>query len=140
MATFEYPVPRRDRSAAQRQREAAFARIGRVRGWTIVGAGALTAAAAAAVSAAVPGHTLGAKTANPAVAKVSSGRAAVSLRMPPLATPSQLGLRGPAGAPTAPSQPQAAPQPQPQAAPQPQPQAAPQPQPQPAPAAVSGGS
>ena len=127
MTTFEYLVPRRDRAAALRNRDAAFARIGRVRTWTIVGAGALTAAIAAAVSAAVPGRTIGAKSGRPVVTKVSSTHSA-GLTMPPLATPSQLGLQGPAGAPTP------APQPQPQT------QTTPQPQPAPAPAAVSGGS
>ena len=125
MTTFEYLVPRRDRATALRQREAALRRLGRVRGWTIVGAGALTAAIAAAVSAAVPGRTIGAKSNRAVVTKVSTTHS-VGLTMPPLATPSQLGLQGPPSAPT----------------PAPQPQAAPQPQttPQPAPAAVSGGS
>jgi hypothetical protein len=77
-----------EQAGAVRQREAALRRIRRTRGWAIAGAGALTAAIALAVSAAVPGRTLGAKTA------AARGRAA-ALSMPPLATPGELGLRAP---------------------------------------------
>jgi hypothetical protein len=117
--------------AAQRERDAALDRVNRVRGMTIVGAGALTAAVAALVSAAAPGRTLGAKApvgTGTVLAPHTTGRVA-SRRMPPLASPSQLGLESPG------SVPQAAPTAPPA---QVQPPAAPAPAPQPAP--VSGGS
>lgn len=101
---------------------------------TILGAGALTAALAAVVSAIAPGRTLGAKTpvgAGTVLASRSTAGAAAPT-MPRPASASQLGLQPPGSAP------QAAPAPQPQApASQPQQQAAPA-QSQPAP--VSGGS
>jgi hypothetical protein len=138
-----YKGPTPDRTAAQRDREAAFARIGRVRGATLIGAATLTAAIAAVVSAVAPGRTLGAKEPGH-VTTVASRTASTHtgpLVMPPLENPSQLGLRGPANPPrpqgtapqgTAPqgTQPQA--QTQTQSAPAPQPAA-------PAPV-VSGGS
>lgn len=113
MTNDAYPGARPDRVAAQRSREAAFARIGRVRGLTILGAGALTAAIAAVVSAVAPGRTLGAKTvATVAVVTHHSGRVSrtasthSALKMPPLASPTQLGLGGPGAPPQASSQPQ----------------------------------
>jgi hypothetical protein len=125
-----------DRSAAQRSREAAFARIGRVRGLTILGAGALSVAIAAAASASAHGHTLGAKTAgNRRLTGATSRSARVSvsaLKMPPLATPSQLGLQAPGAPPQSVSPPQAT-------APAPQTQA-PAPSAPPASVTVSGGS
>jgi hypothetical protein len=153
-------------TSAQRARDEALRRLKRVRGMTIVGAGALTAALAGLVSAVAPGRTLGARTkvaAAPRTARPAPRRSSTrALRMPPLASASQLGLQRPGAAPesaapggqgtapsdqgtapsdqgsTAPSQ-QAAPAPQPApVAPAPQPAA-----PQPAPAgggAVSGGS
>jgi hypothetical protein len=128
-----------DRAAAQRVRESAFARIGRVRGATVIGAGALTAAIAGVVSAVAPGRTLGAKAPSPATATSSSATRArtTTLVMPPLDNPSQLGLQGPASPPQS-SQSQGT-QPQPQV--QTQTQSAPAPAPQSAPApVVSGGS
>src|SRR5947209_4303075 len=81
---------------AQRQRDEAFRRVSRVRRMTIIGAGALTAAAAAAVSAAAPGHTLGARQTQ-AVASGSStaqpGSTSRRPRMPPLASAGSLGLQ-----------------------------------------------
>ncbi len=110
MTNDAYPGARSDRVAAQRSREAAFARIGRVRGLTIVGAGALTAAIAGVVSAVAPGRTLGAKTVATVVthhtARVSRRASSAALKMPPLASPSQLGLGGPGAPPQASSQPQ----------------------------------
>jgi hypothetical protein len=127
-----------DRAAAQREREAAFARIGRVRGATVIGAGALTAAIAGVVSAVAPGHTLGAKA--PVTTASASNAARVrttALVMPPLDKPGQLGLQGPSSPPQS-AQPQGT-QPQPQV--QTQTQSAPAPAPQSAPApVVSGGS
>ena len=102
-----------------RQRDAALKRIGRARGWAVAGAGALTAAIALAVSAAVPGRTLAAKTA------VRRDPRVVALTMPPLATPGELGLRPP----NSPPQTQTLPQP-----------TTPAPTPQPSAPVVSGGS
>jgi hypothetical protein len=127
---------------ARRQRDAAIRRVSRVRGMTIVGAGALTAAVAAGVAAAAPGHTLGATHTHTATTPSSPSTTSPlhRLRMPALADPARLGL--PSGnenspAPNAPA-PQAAP-PAPQAAPQPAP-AAPQPAPASGGGVVSGGS
>lgn len=107
MTSGPHPQPRPDRLLAQRNRAAAFARIARVRGASVVGAGALTAALAALVSAIAPGHTLGAKLRPRIVASTRSaptGRpgAAASTALPPLASPSQLGLSAPGSAPSAP--------------------------------------
>ncbi|HET9105027.1 MAG TPA: hypothetical protein VFN55_16875 [Solirubrobacteraceae bacterium] len=149
MSTSAYPGPRPDRATAQRNRDAALARLARVRTVTIAGAGVLTAAVAGVVSSA-SGHTLGKRTVTTAAvtprASTSSSRSGQTL--PPLASARQLGLGRPGSAPggddggasqPSASQPQAT---QPQAT---QPQATqPAPQtvaPQPAPApAVSGGS
>lgn len=134
MSTGSYPGPRPDRAAAQLKREAALARLTRVRGITIAGAGALTAVVAGVVSSA-SGHTLGAKhvlrSAAPAPrAAAPSSRTA---KLPPLASARQLGLGAPGAAPQPAPQGPAGPQAQ---APAPQPVA---PQAAPAPA-VSGGS
>jgi hypothetical protein len=114
MTTATHPRPRPDRIAAQHKREAAFARIARVRGASVLGAGALTAAVAAVVSAVAPGHSLGAKTrgrtavASTQAAPASPVTAASSSRLPPLASAGQLGLSGPGSAPqSAPAQPSA---------------------------------
>ncbi|MGH2869693.1 MAG: hypothetical protein ACRDNK_19265 [Solirubrobacteraceae bacterium] len=128
MSTGMYPGPRPDRAAAQRQREAALARLTRVRGVTLIGAAALTAAVAGVVSAA-SGRTLGAKHYIGGT-RASVQRPAAPAKLPPLASASQLGLGAPASAP----------QPVPSAPPQaqvPAPQSAPQSAPAPA---VSGGS
>jgi hypothetical protein len=104
---------RPDRIAAQHYRDAAFRRIVRVRGASVIGAGALTAVVAGVVSAVAPGHTLGAKARTP-VAQAGptqpAASSAASNKLPPLAQPSQLGLQGPGSAPQsapAPSQPAA---------------------------------
>jgi hypothetical protein len=102
-----------------RQREAALKRIGRARAWAVAGAGALTAAIALAFSSAVPGRTLGSKSAAHRDPRV------VALTMPPLATPGELGLRPP----NSPPQTQTVPQP-----------TTPAPAPQPSAPVVSGGS
>jgi hypothetical protein len=114
--------------AAQRARDATLGRVSHVRRMTILGAGGLTVALAAFVSAAAPGRTLGAKVpvGSGTVTARRTTAPTASRTLPPLASPSQLGLQSPDGAP------QAAPS---AAA---QPQAAPAPAPQPAP--VSGGS
>jgi hypothetical protein len=143
MTSSAHPHPRPDRIAAQQHREAALARLVRVRGASVLGAGALTAALAAVVSAIAPGHTLGAKRR----AAVASGPTAATTRaatakLPPLASPGSLGLRGPSGAPqSVPSSPQPSAPPQQSAPSQP---STPAPQVAPAPSqsgpAVSGGS
>lgn len=148
MRTRAYPGPRPDRATAQRNRDAALARLSRVRAATIAGAGVLTAAVAGVVSSA-SGHTLG-KRPTAAATVTTAARTTTATRagqaMPPLASARQLGLQRPSSAPggddggSAPAPQATAPAPQPQtAAPQ---AAAPQPvAPQPAPApAVSGGS
>jgi hypothetical protein len=127
--------PRPEQKAAQRNRDAAFARITRARRLAILGAGALTAVVAAVVSAVSPGHSLGAKA--PARLRASATRSGGGVRstspgkMPALASPGQLGLQGPNSAP------QSAPQTQPQTTPAP---SAPVPAPAPSGPAVSGGS
>ncbi len=105
-----YPGPRPDRASAQRKREAALARLARVRGVTVIGAGALTVAVAGVVSAA-SGRTLGAKhylRASASVATVSGNAGSSQATMPPLASAGQLGLGAPASAPqpAPPAQPQ----------------------------------
>jgi hypothetical protein len=136
-----YPGPRPDRAAAQRKREAALARLARVRGVTVIGAGALTAAVAGVVSVA-SGRTLGTKHyVRASVTKASGSAAATHAKMPPLASAGQLGLGSPASAPQpAPSsQPNANANAQAQADAQAQAQAQAQAAAAPAPA-VSGGS
>lgn len=130
MSRIPYPGQSPDRVAAQRGRDAALLRVSRLRRATIIGAGALTAALAAVVSAVAPGRSLGAKasvSARTAVARPTRPQTG-SPKMPPLANPSGLGLQAPGAAPQA--APQTQPQPQPQAAPAPTQQSAP----------VSGGS
>ncbi len=157
-------------ASAQRDRDAALKRIARVRRATILGTGGLTVALAGVVSAVAPGHTLRAKTRLAALPRTTSltARRPSALRMPRLASASQLGLQAPGSAPQpgpqsttpapppstpgqsgapspAPSGPPAPTQPAPQAAPAPAPAPqAPAPAPQPAvPSAggvVSGGS
>jgi hypothetical protein len=132
---------RRSQSLAQLERDAALARVGRTRRWVLAGAAALTAGAAALVSAVAPGRSLGAKT--HVTAQVDSRAAATPKtssrgQMPPLASAADLGLQGPSESP----QPSPAPDPSAQA-PQDQSQAVPNPaQVAPAPSApvVSGGS
>ena len=126
IATEHRAIGRRSRSLAQLERDAALERVGRARRGLIIGAAALTAAIAALVSAIAPGHTLG-QARILTGAQTSAAAAATVTQMPPLASPSQLGLQGPSQAPqSAPSQ----------ATPNP---AAAAPAPAPAPA-VSGGS
>jgi hypothetical protein len=97
-------------SGAQQERDAALVRIARARRATIVGAGGLTVGRAAFVSAIAPGHSLGAKvvatklsadanTTGATPARATSRSRTSALRMPSLASPSQLGLQRPDGAP-----------------------------------------
>ena len=81
------------KSEAQLHRDAALRRITRTRGWVIAASAALTAGVAAYVSASAPGRTLGAKMKGDTfVSTGSTHRRTTTQRMPPLATPSQLGL------------------------------------------------
>lgn len=127
------------RSEAQLQRDDALQRVGWTRRAVIGGAAALTAGISAFVSAIAPGHTLGATTRASRVvssASTRSTRAAATTRMPPLASPSQLGLVAGAA-----PQSQAAPdQSQAQNSAPPVQQAAPPVQQAAPPVAVSGGS
>jgi hypothetical protein len=131
------------RSAAQLKRDSAIRRVGLTRRVVIGAAGALTAGIAAFVSAVAPGRTLGAQTRNSAayeraykryLAARARATAVRPERMPPLASPAQLGL----AADSAPSEQQAAPAESAPAAPPVQ--AAPVAVPPPPPVAVSGGS
>ena len=105
MSTGMYPGPRPDRASAQRKREAALARLRRVRGVTVIGAGALTAAVAGVVSSA-SGRSLGAKhyvRSSTPVTKLAKAVPATSThaKMPRLASAAQLGLGAPSSAPQA---------------------------------------
>jgi hypothetical protein len=134
--------PRRSKSMAQLERDAALVRVSRLRRWTIGGAAALTAGFAAFVSAIAPGHSLGAaRAARGESAARGAATAPRSVRLPPLARPSQLGLQGPSSNPQpAPSATQqSASPPTQQSAPPPTQQAAPAPAPAPS-GATSGGS
>ena len=100
MSMNAYPGPRPDRATAQRKREAALARLTRVRAITIAGAGALTAVVAGVVSSA-SGHTLGATHAvrTAAVIRRAGAPPSQAVRLPPLASARQLGLRRPGASP-----------------------------------------
>lgn len=102
MSTNAYPGPRPDRATAQRKRDAALARLTRVRALTIAGAGALTAVVAGVVSSA-SGHALGAKHVirTAAVTPRAAATPAKAVKMPPLANARQLGLRRPSASPQA---------------------------------------
>jgi hypothetical protein len=102
---------RRSQSLAQLERDAALERVSRTRRWMILAAGALSAAFAALVSAIAPGHSLSGRAqaqtlsaGRVGAAARTSGRAS-STRMPPLASPADLGLQGPSQNPQAPSDP-----------------------------------
>lgn len=128
---------RRDTSLAQLERDAALKRISRTRRWVLIGAAALTAGFAFLVSALAPGRSLGAKSQRigaAAVPRSSAAARSTAPAMPPLATPTELGLQGPGQAPQPPPQP-------PQVAPSdPSQSQAAAPAPAPQPPVVSGGS
>jgi F0F1-type ATP synthase membrane subunit c/vacuolar-type H+-ATPase subunit K len=109
---------RRTPSAAQLQRDAALARLSRVRRGVIVAAAGLTAGIAALVSALAPGRSLGAPLSSSTTVS-GAGAQTAGRAMPPLATPSEPGLQSPGERPqAAPTNPQArAPVPDPSAAP-----------------------
>lgn len=119
----------RERAAAQSRRDAALRRGLRARNGIAVGAAGLTAGVAALVAGQAPGRSfkVGAATSSPSSSTrpASAGRSSPrALRLPPLASPGSLGLRGPKQAP----------------APQSAPAAQSSPTPAPAPPVVSGGS
>lgn len=128
-----------DRSTRARlalERDAAFRRLGRARGWAFTGAAALTAGFAALVWALAPGHSLSSASAattagHAASSAPASASSSKTAQMPSPADASALGLQGSSVGPVAPA---AAP-PSSAAAPTPSPQVAPTPAP-----AVSGGS
>jgi peptidoglycan DL-endopeptidase CwlO len=145
MVSAGSPRPgRRQASLAALERDAALQRVSRTRRWMIGAVAALSAGITALVSSVAPGHTLK-KNAN-ARELTTSGtatQARTATRMPPLATPSDLGLQGPSSPPHASSAPSAStPAPTQSAAPDnSRASAPPAPAPSPAPApAVSGGS
>ncbi len=104
----------RERSHLQRlaalERDAAVARAGRVRRWAIAGTAALTAGFAALVAAIAPGKSLGAKHVS-TPSRTPTASSSPSSPMPPLESPSQLGLQGPDQAPQAAPAPSAQPAP-----------------------------
>ncbi len=102
-------------SRAALARDAALARVGRTRRWVIVGAAALTAGFAALVSAAAPGRSLASKPATRT--EVSTGSSSAVPQLPPVASPSTLGLQGPTQPPKAVPSPSS---PTPQSSPGPQ--------------------
>jgi hypothetical protein len=135
------------RSNAALHRDAALARIGRARRWLIAGAAAVTGGLAAFVSATAHGHTLHKSTVLPTRTR-ATGTSSTRVQMPPLASPSSLGLQGPVQDPQSSSggssqaQSGSSSSNQPQSNPSPSPsQAAPAPSPAPSGGAVvSGGS
>jgi hypothetical protein len=114
----------RTRSQAALNRDAALVRISYARRWLIAGAAGLTAGLAAFVSATAHGRTLK-KGAVVAVPAPNSSSSSTTVQMPPLASPTSLGLQGPVEDPqpsssgsaqtqsSSPSQSQAAPTPAP---------------------------
>jgi F0F1-type ATP synthase membrane subunit c/vacuolar-type H+-ATPase subunit K len=104
---------RRNPSAAQLQRDEALTRLTRIRRGVILSAAGLTVGIAGLVSALAPGRSFGASSTSASNARAQLGGRA----MPPLASPSALGLQSPDDVPqAAPSVPQA-PAPDPSAAP-----------------------
>jgi hypothetical protein len=98
----------RERSNYQRlaalERDAALARTSRVRRWAIAATAALTAGFAALVSVVAPGKSLGAKRTAASAARAHPAGPAPApspKAMPPLASPSQLGLQAGDQAPQA---------------------------------------
>ncbi len=143
MERFSPRISDRNRAFSQLERDAALARIGRVRRWMIVAAAGLTAGFAALVSTIAPGRSLAARARTSVRPATRTASTRTNLRMPPPASAGALGLQAPSAPPQAAPAPQAAPTPQstPPASVAPQP-AAPAPSPAPAPSAsgASGGS
>jgi hypothetical protein len=121
MANMHRSAVRRNQSLAQLERDAALGRVARTRRWVSAGAAALTAGFAALVSSVAPGRTLSARGSVRAPATRAS--VVASTQMPPLASPSSLGLQGPSQAPQTDSTQAPANQAQSAPAPSPTPQA-----------------
>jgi hypothetical protein len=110
-----HPSP--NRSLAGLRRDAALIRVSRTRRALFVGAVGLSAGLAALVSAIAPGRSLAAKSplrtaaSDSTLTVASAGASTTSAsaarrgapRMPPLASPGELGLQAPDAAPQAPS-------------------------------------
>jgi hypothetical protein len=130
----------RDRDPALLRRDVALHRVAQTRRWLITGAAGLAAGLAALAASATPGRSQTSKGQSPAAGRTLVGPSVTSTtQLPPLASPSELGLQPPGQAPASVA-PNVTPAPAQPASPA---QAAPAPQPaSPAPsgAAVSGGS
>ena len=104
----ERPRPgRTDPALATLHRDAALSRVSHTRKLVYAGAAALTGGIAWLAATAAPGRTIG--TRPPArsagvTAAPSSGSNSAGQTLPPLASPSELGLQGPSSTPNAPSQ------------------------------------
>jgi flagellar protein FliO/FliZ len=111
---------RPDPALATLHRDAALSRVSNTRKLVAAGAAALTAGLAWLAATATPGRTLG-TTGQSRSAGVTpapnSGSSSASQSLPPLASPSDLGLQGPGSAPSAASAPSPAPADQSQVAP-----------------------
>jgi hypothetical protein len=95
----------RNQPLAGLERDAALIRVSRTRRALFVGAAALSAGLAVVVSAVAPGRSLGAKPTFRAAVTTASVTGASStqprpVRMPPLASPGELGLQSPDAAPS----------------------------------------
>jgi len=123
------------RSTAVLERDAALARVGRLRRLVIFGSAALSAAFAALVSTTPLGKASVRSTRTGSTAPRASTPVAQAPSLPPLAGANQLGLQGPQVAPSDASGASAGPS---QAAPSQAPSSQPAPAPQPP--VVSGGS
>jgi hypothetical protein len=101
----ERPSPgRHDPALATLHRDAALTRVSHTRKLVYAGAAALTGGLAWLAATAAPGHTLGTSAqarSTPLTPPSSSGSSAASQTLPPLASPSDLGLQGPSSAPSA---------------------------------------
>jgi hypothetical protein len=122
------------------RRDVALHRVAQTRRWLITGAAGLAAGLAALAASAAPGRSQTAKPQSPATGRTRVVPSAASAtQLPPLASPSELGLQPPGQAPASVA-PDVTPAPAQQASPA---QAAPaqqQASPAPSGAAVSGGS
>src|SRR5947199_3442376 len=120
MARNHPPGPDR-RSLTADDRDAALARVGRMRRWLLGAAAALVAGLAALASALVPGRSLAAnghQTPTSGAGTATSRDNKAEPPLPPPASTARLGLRAPDEAPQPSPQPQS--DPAPQAAPAPQ--------------------
>lgn len=104
----ERPSPgRADPALATLHRDAALSRVSHTRKLVYAGAAALTGGIAWLAATAAPGRTLGTSTqarSTGVTSAQSSGSSSAGQTLPPLASPSELGLQGPGSAPSAPSQ------------------------------------